>query len=184
MYIATVPNRGSPPAILLREGYRENGKVKTRTLGNLSHLPPETIELVRRSLDGEKLVAIDEAFEVIHSRHHGHVDAVLRAVRRLGLERLVDSHPSRERSLVAMAVARILEPDSKLATTRWWHTTTLPQLLDVADADEDDLYAALDWLLGRLERVEKKLAVRHLKAGGLVLYDLSSSLDSHVGRAS
>lgn len=176
MCIATVPNRGSPPAILLREGYRENGKVKTRTLGNLSHLPPETIELIRRSLHGEKFVAIDEAFEILSSRHHGHVDAVLRSVRRLGLERLLDSRPSRERRLVlAMIVARIVESDSKLATTRWWHTTTLPQLLDVADAGEDDLYEALDWLLERSERIEKKLAARHLKAGGLVLYDLSSS---------
>lgn len=176
MYIATVPNRSSPPAILLREGYRENGKVKTRTLGNLSHLPPETIELIRRSLHGEQLVAVDEAFEVLSSCHHGHVDAVLRTVTRLGLERLLDSRPSRERSLVlSMIVARIVEPDSKLATTRWWHTTTLPQLLDVADAGEDDLYEALDWLLERSKRIEKKLAARHLKAGGLVLYDLSSS---------
>jgi len=176
MYVATVPNRGSPPAILLREGYREDGKVKTRTLGNLSHLPPETIELVRRSLRGEKLVAVDAAFEVVDSRLHGHVDAVLRAIKRLGLERLLASRPCRERNLiVAMVVARIIEPGSKLATTRSWHTTTLPHLLDVADADEDDLYDAMDWLLERQARIEKKLAARHLKAGGLMLYDLSSS---------
>jgi transposase len=176
MYIATVPNRGSPPAILLRESYREDGKVKTRTLGNLSDLPAEAIEVLRRSLRGERLVPADEAFEVVDSRLHGHVDAVLRTISRLGFDRLLASRRCRQRDLVvAMVVARVVEPDSKLATTRWWHTTTLPQLLGVTDADENDLYDAMDWLLERHSRVEKKLAARHLKAGGLVLYDLSSS---------
>jgi transposase len=176
MYIAVVPNRSSPPALLLRESYRENGKVKTRTLANLSHLPPESIELLQRSLRGEKLVPVEEGFEVIRSWHHGHVDAVLRVIRRLGLEQLLGSRRCRERDLVAaMVVARIVEPHSKLATTRWWHCTTLPSLLNVEDATENDLYDAMDWLLERQSQVEQKLAARHLQSGGLVLYDLSSS---------
>ena len=176
MYIAKVPNRNSPPAFLLREGYREHGKVKTRTLANLSKLPPEAIAALACVLKGERLVQASEAFEVVASFQHGHVEAVLDAMRRLGFAKLIGSRPSRERNLVvAMVVARILEPDSKLATTRSWHLTTLPTLLDVDDADEDDLYAALDWLLKRQGRIEKKLAARHLKLDGLALYDLSSS---------
>lgn len=176
MYIATVPNRGSPPALLLREGYREGGKVKNRTLANLSHWPAEQVELLRRVLRGDRLAPVDSLVEVVASPHHGHVQAVRRAMRRLGVETLVASRPSRERALVvAMIVARILEPDSKLATTRWWHTTTLPTDLGVADADEDDLYATMDWLLARQARIERKLAARHLREGGLVLYDLTSS---------
>jgi transposase len=176
MYVAFIPNRGSPPAVLLREGYRENGKVKTRTLANLSRLPPEAVKALTRVLKGESLVPPDEVFESIRSPHHGHVQAVRAAMRRLGFDELIASKASRERDLVVtMVAARILEPDSKLATTRWWDTTTLPEILDVTDADEDDLYVAMDWLLDRQERIEKKLAVRHLKKGGLVLYDLSSS---------
>ena len=176
MYIATVPNRGSPPAILLREGYREHGKVKNRTLANLSHWPAEQVELLRRVLRGERLAPADQLFEAVASPHHGHVQAVRLAMRRLAFEPLLASRPSRERALVvAMVAARILEPDSKLATTRWWHTTTLPADLGVADADEDDLYAAMDWLLERQARIERKLAARHLRAGGLVLYDVTSS---------
>ena len=176
MYIATIPNRGSPPAILLREGYREGGKVKTRTLANLSKLPPEALAVLRRVLQGEKLVKADDAFEAVASFHHGHVQAVRLAMQRLGFAQLIASRRSRQRDLVvALVAARILEPDSKLATTRWWHTTTLPAMLEVADAKEDDLYAAMDWLLERQGRIEKKLAGRHLGAGGLALYDLSSS---------
>ena len=176
MYIATIPNRGSPPAILLREGYREGGKVKTRTLANLSKLPPEAVAVLRRVLKGEKLIRASDAFEAVASFHHGHVQAVWVAMQRLGLAKLLASRRSRQRDLVvAMVAARILEPDSKLATTRWWHTTTLPAMLEVADADEDDLYAAMDWLLERQGRIEKKLAGRHLDANGLALYDLSSS---------
>ena len=176
MYIETVPNRDSPPAILLREGWREGKKVRKRTLANLSHLPKNIIELIRRALEGETFVAVSEAFEVIKSSLHGHVKACRTTMRRLRFDKLLASKPCRERQLVeAMVAARILEPDSKLATTRWWHTTTLPESLGVADADEDDLYAAMDWLLERQERIEKKLAGRHLKKGGLVLYDLSSS---------
>lgn len=176
MYIATVPNRNSPPAILLRESYREDGKVKTRTLANLSQLPANAIALLRHTLVGEQLVPVGAALAVIASPHHGHVEAVLLALRRLGLARVIDSRPSRERDLVvAMIAARLLAPDSKLATTRWWHDTTLPALLGVADADEDELYAALDWLLARQGRIERKLAARHLQTEGLALYDLSSS---------
>lgn len=176
MYIATVPNRKSPPAILLRESYRENGKVKSRTLANLSKLPAESIEVLRRSLKGEQMVPSAEAFEVLSSPHHGHVEAVLFTMRRLDLARCIDSRSSPQRDLVlAMIAARILAPNSKLATTRWWQDTTLPAILGVEDADEDDLYAALDWLLERQERIEKKLAARHLDDDSLVLYDLSSS---------
>jgi transposase len=176
MYIATVPNRGSRPAILLREGYREGGQVKNRTLANLSAWPPAKVELLRRVLRDEHLAPVDQLFAVVASPHHGHVQAVRTAMRRLGFAALLASRPSRARALaVAMIVARILEPDSKLATTRWWHTTTLPADLGVRDADEDDLYAAMDWLLARQARIERKLAARHLKEGGLVLYDLTSS---------
>ena len=176
MYIATIPNRGSPPAILLREGYREGGKVRTRTLANLSKLPPEAVAALRQVLKGEKLIKADNAFEAISSRHHGHVQAVLDAMRRLGFAQLIASRPSPQRNLVvAMVAARILEPASKLGTTRWWNLTTLPALLGVSDADEEDLYKAMDWLLERQPFIEKKLAARHLHHDGMALYDLSSS---------
>jgi hypothetical protein len=176
MYIAVIPNRDSPPAILLREGYRDGGKVKNRTLANLSQWPAQKVDLLRRVLRDEPLARVDELFEVVASAHHGHVQAVRTAMQRLGLEGLIAARPSRERALVvALVASRILEPDSKLATTRWWHTTTLPSLLGVQDADEDALYAAMDWLLARQARIEKKLAARHLTEGGLVLYDLTSS---------
>ena len=176
MYIAVVPNRGSPPAILLRAGYRDGGKVKNRTLANLSKWPAEKIDRLRRVLRDEPLARLDELFEVVASPHHGHVQAVRTAMQRLGFDPLIAARPSRERALVvALVAARILEPDSKLATTRWWHTTTLPELLGVQDADEDAVYAAMDWLLARQPRIEKKLAARHLTEGGLVLYDLTSS---------
>lgn len=176
MFIARIPNRNSPPAILLRESYREDGKVKTRTLANLSHLPASAIEVLKRSLKGEQLAPVDQTLEIVASTHHGHVAAVLQAMRQLGLARLIDSRPSRERDLtVAMIAARVLAPHSKLATTRWWHDTTLPAELGIEDADESDLYAAMDWLLQRQGRIEKKLASRHLETGGMVLYDLSSS---------
>jgi len=161
---------------LLRRSYRDGGKVKNETLGNLSHLPEAVIDLIRRALKGEALVPAEERFEVVRSAHHGHVRAVLSALRRLGLERLLAARPCRERDLVvAMLVARLLEPCSKLATTRWWHVTTLPAQLGVEDATEDELYAAMDWLLERQLAVEKKLAARHLAEGGLALFDLTSS---------
>jgi hypothetical protein len=161
---------------LLRRSYREGNQVKNETLGNLSHLPEPLIDIIRRSLQGETFVPLGEAFEVVGSRAHGHVQAVARAMQRLGLADLIAAKPSRERDLVlAMVAARIVAPHTKLATTRWWHTTTLAQDFGVVDADENDLYAAMDWLLARQDRIEKKLAARHLEAGGLVLYDLSSS---------
>ena len=177
MYIAKIPNRNSPPAILLRESYREKGKVKTRTLANLSSLPPQAIEILRRSLKGENLVSTD-AFEIVEngSPAHGHVDAVMTAMRQLDFLQLISSRRSRQRDLVvAMVAARILEPKSKLATTAWWADTTLPEILEVSDADEDDLYDALDWLLERQSRIENKLAGRHVKNNALALYDLTSS---------
>jgi transposase len=176
MYIAIIPNRNSPPAVLLREGYREGGKVKNRTLANLSSLPMDQVDAIRRVLKGEKLQDVDDVFETVSSFRHGHLKAVLLAMERLGLEKLVASRPSRERDLVvAMVTARIIAPASKLATQRAWKDTTLPQLLDIQGADEDALYEAMDWLLERQDKIEKKLAARHLKEGGLVLYDLTSS---------
>ena len=180
MHIDIVPNRNSKPAVLLRESYRDakSKKPRKRTLANLSKLPSEQVDAIRRILKGQKLVSLEDAFEIVEngSRHHGHVDAVLSAMRQLGFEKLVGSRHSPERDLVvAMVVARILEPQSKLATSLWWHTTTLPEILGVSDADEDDLYAAMDWVLKRQEVIEKKLAARHLQNDGLALYDLTSS---------
>jgi hypothetical protein len=176
MHIDAVPNRGSRPAYLLRESFREGSKVRKRTLANLSALPDEQIFAIRAVLRGEKLHPVNELFEVIESRPHGHVEAVRVAMQRLGFESLVASRRCRERDLVcAMVAARIIAPQTKLATTRWWHTTTLAEDLGVADADEDNLYAAMDWLLERQGAIEKKLAARHLGEGSLVLYDLSSS---------
>jgi len=161
---------------LLRRSYREDGKVKNETLGNLSHLPEPLIEIIRRSLQGETFVPLGEAFEVVGSRAHGHVHAVAGAMQRLGLAEVIAAKPCGERELVlAMIAARIVAPHTKLATTRWWHSTTLAEDFGVAARDENDLYAAMDWLLARQDKIEKKLAARHLQAGGLVLYDLSSS---------
>lgn len=176
MHIDIVPNRNSPPAVLLRESFRQGNKVRKRTLANLSSLSPAQVDAIRRALRGEKLVPISELFETTRSCHHGHVQAVQLAMRKLGFESLLASRRCRERDLVtAMVTAQILEPDSKLAMTRWWHTTTLPESLGVADADENELYAAMDWLAEHQEHIQKKLAARHLTRGGLVLYDLSSS---------
>ena len=176
MYITSVPNRTSPPTVLLRESYREEGQVKTRTLANLTKLPDEAIALLKRHLGGERFLSSTEAFQTVYSWHHGHVKAVRLAMKQLGFDRLISTRPSRERDLViAMVAARILEPGSKLATTRWWKNTTLPQTLGVEEADETELYGAMDWLYSRQEQIETKLAKRHLHEDGLVLYDLSSS---------
>lgn len=161
---------------LLRRSYREGNTVKNETLGNLSHLPEPLIDVIRRSLQGEQFVPASERFEIVASRAHGHVEAVSAAMQRLGLASLLASKPSPERSLaLAMVAARVVAPQTKLATTRWWHTTTLAEDFGVSDATEVDLYAAMDWLLERQPRIEKKLAARHLQAESLVLYDLSSS---------
>ena len=161
---------------LLRRSFREDGKVKNETLGNLSHLPDALVDLIRRSLQGETFVPLDQAFEVVGSRGHGAVQVVTTAMQRLGFASLLATKTSRERDLVcAMVAARIIAPHTKLATTRWWHTTTLAEDFGVSDATEDELYAAMDWLLARQGRIEKKLAARHLADDSLVLYDLSSS---------
>jgi DDE family transposase len=177
MYIDIVPNRGSPAAILLRESIREGKRVRKRTIANLSALPIEQAEMIRRVLKGEKRGPLESALEVVRSQHHGHVEAVLTAMRRLGFDKLIDAKSSRERDLVvAMVAGRIIAPEaSKLAMVRAWSDTTLADELGVADADEDCLYAAMDWLLERQEKIEKRLARRHLKADGLVLFDLTSS---------
>ena len=139
MHIDTIPNRNSRPAYLLRESVRDGKHVRKRTLANLSSLPIEQIEAIRRILKGERLGPVEDGLEVVRSRAHGHVEAVLGAMRRLGFD------------------------------------TTLADELGIADADEDALYAAMDWLVERQEAIEKRLARRHLKAGGLVLFDLTSS---------
>ena len=176
MYIDEVPNRNSPPAILLREGWREGQRVRKRTVANLSHWPPAQVEALRRVLKGETLVSVEDVFEVRGSLAHGHVEAALGTLRRIGLDRLMSSRPCRERDLVvAMIVERLLHGSSKLASTRLWHTTTLAEEVGVGDADEDDLYDAMLWLLARQKPIEKKLADRHLQQGGMVFYDLSSS---------
>jgi len=162
-------------SVLLRNSYREDGKVKKQTLANLSHLPAATIDVIERSLRGEHLVSAD-GFEIRRSLPHGGVVAVLGTLRALGLEKLIDRRPSRERDLVmAMISARLLAPGSKLATTRRWSQSTLADTLGVSDASEDELYGAMDWLLARQERIEAGLAKRHLESDGLVLYDLTST---------
>jgi len=176
MHIDIVPNRNSRPAYLLRESVREGKRVRKRTLANLSSLSDEQIFAIRAVLRGDPMQNLAERFEVIASRAHGAAQAVRVAMRRLELPKLLGSRPSPERDVVlAMVASRILAPHTKLATTRWWHTTTVAQDFGVADADEDDLYEAMDWLLERQDAIQKKLAARHLSPGGMVLYDLSSS---------
>jgi transposase len=181
MYIETVPNRNSRPAILLREGWREGKKTVKRTLANLSDWPLPKIEALRRVLRDEALVSPEDLLTTRQTLPHGHVEALLAMIRQLDLEAVISSKRCRERDLVvAMIVQRLIDPCSKLATTRAWHTTTLAEDRGVADATEDELYAAMDWLRARQERIEKKLAARHLTEGGLVLYDVTSS--SYEGR--
>lgn len=176
MYVETVPNRNSPPAILLREGRREGKKVHKRTLANLTHWPKDKIERLRRVLKNEPLVHPDQLFVIERSLPHGHVELLLEAIRQLKLPALIDPRPSPKRDRVlAMILQRLLYPASKLATTRLWHTTTLAEELSLEDTDEDDLYEAMDWLLERQDRIERKLAKRHLAEGDPVLYDVSSS---------
>lgn len=179
MFVDVVPNRNSPPAVLLRESYREGGRPRKRTLANLSALPSETIDVIRRSLRGETLVGANDTFVIERSLPHGHVAAVLGVLRQLDLERVLASRPSRERRLcVAMIVARLLDPASKLATARGLGEaafTTLGEETGVSGAEADDLYEALDWLYERQDRIERKLAARHLHDGELVLYDVTSA---------
>jgi transposase len=176
MYVERVPNRNSPPAVLLREAWREAGKIRKRTLANLSHWPDDRVESLKRLLRGERLVSPQDVFAVESSLPHGHVEAVLGSIRKLGVDSLIASKPSRQRDLVvAMIGERLIVPSSKLATTRLWHDSTLAEELSVGDADVDELYQALDWLLKRQQRIETKLAARHLKDGALVLYDTTTS---------
>jgi transposase len=176
MHIEAVPNRGSHPTILLRQSYREGQRVRKRTLANLTRLPPEVIETLKRALKGERLVPADQAFAIERSIPHGHVQAILGTIRRLELDTIIASRRSRQRDLVvAMIAERLLHGSSKLASTRLWHTSTLAEELSVQDADVDELYEAMDWLLQGQERIEKKLAARHLREGAQVFYDVSSS---------
>jgi len=181
MYVARVPNRGSPPAILLRESYREGGKVKNRTLANLTRWPEDKVQALSRVLKGQPAgLDLAEAFEITRSLPHGHVAAVLGTARALGIEELIDSAPARRRDLVvAMLVAAVIDPGSKLAFARGLRTATatssLGEVLGLSGCDEDDLYAAMDWVLTRKDGIEHALAARHLSNGTLVLYDVSSA---------
>jgi len=183
MYVAAIPNRNSPPAILLRESFREAGKVKTRTLANISHLRPEQVDALRGALSGALPASglpLPDAFRIDRSRPHGHVAAVLGSLRRLQLDSILDPQPSRQRDLVvAMIAARLLDPASKLATARGLHSDTLHsslgELLNLDSADETELYPAMDWLLARQPHIEQELAKRQLQDGAMVLYDLTST---------
>ena len=176
MHIHIVPNRQSTPTVLLRESFRQDGKIKKRTLANLSSLPANQIELIRAVLRGDALAPATAAFEITRSRAHGHVQVVTAAMKRLEIHKLLASQASPERDrVIAMIAARILRPQTKLSTVRWWETTTLADEAGVSGATEDDLYAAMDWLLERQDAIQAKLARRHLQDGAVALYDLSSS---------
>jgi transposase len=182
MYVASVPNRNSPPAILLRESFRDHGKVHNRTLANLSHWPPEKIEALRQLLKGnyQGQPDLSSAFQITRSLPHGHVAAVLATMCRLQLDTILDAEPSRERDrALALVAARILEPGSKLAASRSLRPETchhtLGAELHLGKLNEDDLYAAMDWLIARQASIEALLARRHLRQGTLVLYDLTST---------
>jgi Transposase DDE domain len=182
MYVACVPNRGSPPAYLLREGYREDGQVKTRTLANLSHWPLAKIERLRRVLRDEVLSDPGQGLTMLRSLPHGHVAAVLGTARKIGLDRLlaVKRAPPRLVALVlAMIVARVIDPASKLATARQLDaataTSSLGPLLGLGAVSEQDLYTALDWLVSQQPHIEQRLARKHLSQGTLVLYDVTST---------
>ena len=180
MYVESVPNRTSPPAVLLRESIREGDKIRKRTLANLSHWPDEQVQTLRRLLKGERLVGVEDSLEIVRSLPHGHVAAVLGIVRELKLDQMLDRSPSRKRDLVvAMIAARVLDPQSKLATARGLNGETacdsLSATLGIGSVDEDDLYEAMDWLLPRQQSIEQQLAKRHLTGGSLVLYDLTST---------
>jgi hypothetical protein len=182
MYIERVPNRDSPPAILLRESFREGKRTRKRTIANLSHWPAERIEALRHVLKGGRVSSarLEDAFDILRSRPHGHVAAVLATLRKLGLHSILDPQPSRRRDLVlAMLVARIIDPCSKLATARELSdetlSTSLGEILGIADASADELYAALDWLLERQQPIEAALARGQLSTDRFALYDLTST---------
>jgi len=184
MHVERVPNRNSPPAILLRESYREGVKVKKRTLANLSHWPEERIQALQLVLRGDAVVpGSEKALVLLRSLPHGHVAATLGSLRKLGLDRLLSQNgrqPDREVALcIAMIVSRLIDPTSKLATARALReetsTCSLSRVLELGDLDEQELYTALDWLGEQQGRIEQGLARRHLKDGMLVLYDVTSS---------
>jgi hypothetical protein len=180
MYVAIVPNRGSPPAILLQQSYREGGKVRKRTLANLSKLPPTAVEAIRRVLAGETLVSTEEHFDIERSLPHGAVAAVVGVIKKLGLDHVIASRRSPERERVlALVAARVLDPTSRLGLARMLDpetaTSTLGAVLEVEGVSADQLYAAMDWLGKRKERIEAKLAARHLGEGTLLLYDVTST---------
>jgi transposase len=180
MYIDVVPNRSSPPAVLLRESTREGGRIRKRTLANLSALPADAVEVLRRALKGEKLVPATDAVQVERSVPYGHVAAVLGTIRRLRLDQMLGTKRSPERDRVlAMVVARLLAPDSKLATARGLGEenafSALADALSLGAVSEDSLYRALDWLLERQPAIESKLAAKHLQEGTLLLYDVTST---------
>jgi transposase len=179
MYVETVPNRNSPPAILLRESFREGKQVRKRTLANISDWPASQIESLRRVLKGETFQDAG-SLEIIRSLPHGHVAAVLGTIRKLGIAPMIDAAPSRQRDLViAMIASRILEPRSKLATARGLDpetaTSSLVDTLALGSATADELYEAMDWLFSRQTRIENRLAKQYLSNGTLVLYDVSST---------
>ncbi len=180
MYVESVRNRSSPPAVLLRESYRQDGRVKKRTLANLSKLPDAAIEAVRRVLHGEHLVNPEDAFTCLRSLPHGHIAAVLGTLKQLGLHTLIARQASRVRDLVvALIVARVIDAQSKLATARALApetaVSTLGRVLELGDVDQHELYAAMDWLVERQAAIEQRLAQQHLREHTLVLYDLTSS---------
>jgi transposase len=177
MYIESVPNRNSNPAILLRESYREGNKVRKRTLANLTKWPKHIVDSLRILIKNKDAIVADKSnFVVEQSLPHGHVEAVLGTIRKLKLDKIISPTPCRELDLVlAMIAERLIHPCSKLATTRLWHTTTLATELSVGDAEVDELYDAMDWLLQRQARIEKQLAANHIAENSLVLYDISSS---------
>lgn len=180
MYIDVVPNRNSAPAILLRESRREGKKVLKKTIANISDWPQAKIDALRTILKGEPGPQLPDGFEVTRSRMHGHVVATLGSLRGLGLETLIAPKRSRERDLVvAMTVARIIEPGSKLSLARALRTdtleSTLGETLGLSDSNQDELYEAMDWLLTRQNRIEDALAKKHLSDGTFVLYDVSST---------
>lgn len=194
MYIETVPNRKSPPAILLRSGTRQGNKTLKQTHANLTHWPEDMVQALRRVLDGQKLVALDEVFKIVESTPHGHVRAILGVMNQLGIDKLLASIPSRERSLVMGLIAqRLINPLSKSAMGRCWADESTPDIakrkgtestlaatLGIGDVHPEEIYQAMDWLLERKPRIERKLADRHLSEGHRVLYDISSS--SYYGR--
>ena len=180
MYIESVPNRSSPPAVLLRESYRAGGHVKKRTLANLSKLPTAAIETLRRVLRGERLVNPEDAFTCVRSLPHGHIAAVLGTLKRIGLHTLIARNAGRLRDLVlALIVARVIDAQSKLATARGLApesaVSTLGETLGLGDVDQHELYAAMDWLVEQQAAIEQRLAKQHLQEHTLVLYDLTSS---------